>query len=1236
MATVTTRSRPWSLTESHRRVRSPLHRLRGYIRAYVAAEGLATLGLFLALWYWFALLMDYGVFKVFTHDWVQAVSKPWRALALGTFFVGVAALVRLPTLMRTLGEEFSDLLYESFAVTPRQMVPFWMKLAVGWLAIGLVGGLDYLGILLGAPVVYFVLMLIAVVAAAPVAIVLVSLLYLGVAPGGIARAFKTTPILIWVRAGLGLLGLVAGGIAGVIVGGRLVHNEAGIIIGAGIGATLVGTAAWVFLGSMLYLLVDKGSYRLFVTLPVVGLYLAGWVVVGFFAEWGLAPALTGLLVLCLLAGPAIAVVVKRLLYDFRDRALALVLERRFPDILGDRLITAVELSNPREASKLGYSPAMVEETIHEAAERVEQLPLQEVFDWRRLWVLGLIVAALVIGGYVLAGSSFVAADAVTGSGGGPSGFHRYHDVAAIWAERSLLLENTIWPRRAHLEFVGSFGDDDQVKMGREATPPTVRVRALKWVIADRGAPEGWRALYWSDLNANILGGPVPDVEPPAEWAKRHPENGVSVDEIELRLDKAETHAVIPAETKDALRGVLERLEERVKSSSMSRKVRMLTIPEMVFVNYQGNETRSEMPLQQLADNEYEAQFPALNESVTFRARAEDYYSAEKRVKVVPPPNLYELERDEYVPAYLFYRGREEDVDGKLVNDLKGRKQFLQGLPVSVHGGEMVRIDVPAGADVVLRATADKELQPDGVRILSLDDKKPIKGAKATVMPNPEEASSSIFETRFNNVRAELRLTFEFMDTDNVLGRRDVTIKPQEDLPPEIDVDVHQAIALLKTPQGYMVTPTAEIVFTGKGVRDDHGLAGIEYAYSYTSLDGGSRGGQAADVAAVLNLLAGGPGRELLAASCLPALAKPQKAEGDSRGKVLIKAFTDKILGLEREYLNGRYALLDQALTQDQRARRVLLKIKSFDDEDPDYSFDLDADNILAKDRHPGRARLPKSLKAPAGTRQTRYRMQLWLEAWDTNVDTGPGRGQSKERTSFIVVSEEELLTEIAKQEEKQRLKFEDALRGLREGEAKITQLKADLGVEGSVKPEQFGPMALRTEEVGQILDKHQTTISEIYEVYKNVLHCMELNRVQTTGLIDKVKTSIVGQLKESLDTDFPEADKALRDLRKTLDSEESDSAKKTAASRKDAEVASEKLAALLARLDNILNSMEKLTKINDLIALLYEMQKVQLEEDAGYREKKRALEDDIEKGLEDKPMPKDDKPKDKKPEDKKP
>src|SRR5262249_17995473 len=85
-------------------------------------------------------------------------------------------------------------------------------------------------------------------------------------------------------------------------------------------------------------------------------------------------------VVSLLVGLLVRQLATRIFREFSDPVLAYVLERRYPKELGDRLITAVELSDLERAARQGYSVPMVEETIHEAAERVEKLPIKEVFD----------------------------------------------------------------------------------------------------------------------------------------------------------------------------------------------------------------------------------------------------------------------------------------------------------------------------------------------------------------------------------------------------------------------------------------------------------------------------------------------------------------------------------------------------------------------------------------------------------------------------------------------------------------------------------------------------------------------------------------------------------------------------------------------------------------------------------------------------------------------------------------
>src|SRR5215207_5163251 len=113
--------------------------------------------------------------------------------------------------------------------------------------------------------------------------------------------------------------------------------------------------------------------RSYVTLEGVGLgllFLCCWFWIGLAFDWGLfkllsvdivqqwpwavrAVVLVGLG--GLLATTLLFTILFRLIVQFSDKTMAQVLEHRFPQLLGDRLITAVELNDPVEAAKLGYS-----------------------------------------------------------------------------------------------------------------------------------------------------------------------------------------------------------------------------------------------------------------------------------------------------------------------------------------------------------------------------------------------------------------------------------------------------------------------------------------------------------------------------------------------------------------------------------------------------------------------------------------------------------------------------------------------------------------------------------------------------------------------------------------------------------------------------------------------------------------------------------------------------------------
>ena len=148
---------------------------------------------------------------------------------------------------------------------------------------------------------------------------------------------------------------------------------------------IIFASAWMWLD----LFVDYGSYRLFgidwvQSLPrFIRIFLLGILALG----------------VIVLTATRIAL---RLNKDFRDDALALVLENKFPERLNDRLITAIELSSPKILKERGASPQMLQQMLLETEERMKGLPVDEVFDWKRLKNMGYKALGLTLGMYLFA------------------------------------------------------------------------------------------------------------------------------------------------------------------------------------------------------------------------------------------------------------------------------------------------------------------------------------------------------------------------------------------------------------------------------------------------------------------------------------------------------------------------------------------------------------------------------------------------------------------------------------------------------------------------------------------------------------------------------------------------------------------------------------------------------------------------------------------------------------------
>jgi hypothetical protein len=282
-----------------------------------------------------------------------------------------------------------------------------------------------------------------------------------------------------------------------------------------------------------------------------------------------------LAMLLLLGGGLVSLIVfkimRRLFKEFSDASVALLLERRFPNQLGDRLITAVELADPKLSEKYGYSQAMVDATIRDAADRVEKLPVHEIFRWGRLKGQVALGVLATLGLYLLIGVAWCAWKQAAPWDYGV----RFHHTASIWAERNLLLMSSYWPPSTLIELIRFPGD--KLPVPREDDRPDVKVRYVRWAIADNGddAPRGWRALRFKDLEdilpAAMLDIKIPirwdgwlvdldDLDPrvppgtiPAEWGWQGATNG----HVKRELAKPEVQAALDAQTRQAIYEMLD-------------------------------------------------------------------------------------------------------------------------------------------------------------------------------------------------------------------------------------------------------------------------------------------------------------------------------------------------------------------------------------------------------------------------------------------------------------------------------------------------------------------------------------------------------------------------------------------------------------------------------------------------------------------------------------------------------
>jgi hypothetical protein len=1160
----------------------------------------------------------------------------------------------------------------------------------------------------------------------------------------------------------------------------------------------------------------RGHIRRYVTVEgaaVAVLYLALWFWVGLAFDYGLF-ALFGfdwikeldraagesasfwmraVILFGLLAGLVAVValkVIRRLMREFSDPALALVLERRFPRELGDRLITAVELADPKLSEKYGYSQTMLDQTIRDAADRVEKLPVHEVFNWARLRAHVIWAGVATVGVYlVVALASCITAGAMGRSASPVDFFHEFNYVAGTWVERNIFLqEHRYWLGNEYLEFVRFPGNEKgEMRVARDEYRPDVTVRALKWVVADRGpeAPEGWRALRWSDL-PNLLDKSQLQVNLPADW----PAWVIDLDDLDPRvpagvvapewgwqnktaaairkgMKKPEVRAALDSErgrlsdaraaverlldwrtwtvdkielqlkrkdVRDALRKgheadlktferVLTALAELADSPRMRGTLRQLRIPEVVTAHRRGKKTKSSSPLTKQDNYKFSFNLNELKESVDFHFSGDEYSTPSKKVTLVPPPALSRMLIDKDEPAYIHYRLLGDD-SGKL----RGLRQIFRGVPVSTDGAKTI-IPVPLGASVTVTATINRKLKRGTARVT-----EPVKrdDPGSETRPAPVTVHDEYtFSARFENIRRLIEFEFEFRDEDNVRGRRHVVLRPVDDQPPKL-IGVALAVTLRpdydpetsKAPpsasgERLLITPNALLPFKGRA-EDDYGLASVDYRYEVLQVpfqklgesnvpakEGSSLQGTQATRRAglVLSTFQYAPGVQSFAwfapawvgkiagltkADLPEAPARPETGQveadfarvrlttRDDRNDVTYdemlrllqiqprnrplavellelkdakqrSEFVQRLKSANRQeglledvlHFLGvpraeRAALRPQITSDPGKVVERILEIAGKDTEKRKAALDLlkkQPEKMLIRE-HPlnqeagfdVRKHLP-AIKATGRDTQKHYELRLFLTATDNNVETGPGKAVPKGPFLFLVVSENELIAEIIKQERKLYNLLKESVDNL---EGRKTTLDGEL-LSVTSPGRDLSLVAARADLAKKAVRETGDIARAVLGKYRLILTELRVNRVEGPKF-KKLEDRVVAPLDDLTDkksgfipkvvdrniTEFwggVEAD--LAKLKKAQDAKTVDDAllKELAAAREvhkiTGEQASQDIGRLIKHLRDVLEAMQDTIEADKLIELMVRIEAEQREATAELERRRHELEQDL-------------------------
>jgi hypothetical protein len=601
--------------------------------------------------------------------------------------------------------------------------------------------------------------------------------------------------------------------------------------------------------------------------------------------------------------------------------------------------------------------------------------------------------------------------------------------------------------------------------------------------------------------------------------------------------------------------IFAKLNELAESPSMSRTIRKLAIPKVVAANFRGSDSgRNDTPEWQ-EGNKFRISLDELAGSprFKFRARAENYFTPAKMITLVASPATKEISIDKEEPAYQHYV-----LNGPDQTPLGNLKHLTERLAYSTTG-DTNTFELPLGSKLVIHVRIDRKLRGERP-VVPTDPPLPDPNFASFQGNIALDADREGFSLELNNIIRMHDFMVEFYDEDNIRGKRRFKVLRTLDAEPHVgnlnvfsylprkpkfkaaapadkekdkdknkDNQVRDLREQNELANAYLITPDAKIPLECL-VKDDYGLVQVGYHFKHRKVDfeliaqGGASKLPALEIDQTTrryhahligsnfqfwpgNPLAWHVGPTYLAATADRVQKDLRIAQSYREDYIPSKGFQDLLGRRASEMIS--LETLKQKLTGGRGPRAW-----EFDFKD-DPGFDLQKFTPEFKQTDPEKGG------------QMHYLLQLAVQATDNNVETGAEyrypisqvggperkilRGNTKKNAngylSFIVVSENELLSQIALEEEMLFEKLE------------IAKEKVDLGITSLL--EQQSKTQNKNADLEQILNRMNeirtalgtagNNVREAHQAYENILKEMDVNRVRAER-VKKIQDAIITRL----------------------------------------------------------------------------------------------------------------------------